>query len=149
MYEEATATAQLTLRTRMWDAITHPGHWLQLARYGVVGAMGYGVNVAIFAACVHGLSIDFRIASVIAFLVAVVHNFVWNRHWTFDAREGHAGFQAARFFTVSLAAYGVSFVVLISLVSLAHMAKVPAQAIAVVAGVPLSFLGQKLWSFRL
>jgi putative flippase GtrA len=28
------------------------------------------------------------------------------------------------------------------------MAKVVAQAIAIVAGTPLSFVGQKLWSFR-
>lgn len=148
MYEEATATAPLTLRSRVRDAVRHPAHWLQLFRYGVVGAMGYGINVAVFAVCVHGLGIDFRIASTMSFLIAVAHNFFWNRHWTFDARAGHAGFQAARFFAVSLVAYGVSFAVLIALVSGAHMAKVPAQALAVIAGVPLSFLGQKLWSFR-
>jgi putative flippase GtrA len=28
------------------------------------------------------------------------------------------------------------------------MSKVLAQAIAIVTGTPLSFLGQKLWSFR-
>ena len=28
------------------------------------------------------------------------------------------------------------------------MPKVVAQAIAIVAGTPLSFIGQKLWSFR-
>ena len=34
------------------------------------------------------------------------------------------------------------------LVSGAGFSKVVAQAIAIVAGTPLSFLGQKLWSFR-
>jgi putative flippase GtrA len=39
-------------------------------------------------------------------------------------------------------------VVLVSLVDGAGLEKVIAQAIAVIAGMPLSFIGQKLWSFR-
>src|SRR6188472_1857117 len=46
------------------------------------------------------------------FGVAVSNNFLLNRHWTFQATEGHAGFQAARFFTVSLLALGVNLVFL-------------------------------------
>ena len=41
-------------------------------------------------------------AAIGAFCVAVASNFAWNRLWTFDAGDGHAGFQAARFFAVSL-----------------------------------------------
>ena len=44
--------------------------------------------------------------------------------------------------------FGFSYVVLISLVDGAGMDKVIAQAISVVAGTPLNFIGQKLWSFR-
>jgi putative flippase GtrA len=39
-------------------------------------------------------------------------------------------------------------VILVGLVSSTGMEKVFAQAIAIAAGTPLSFLGQKLWSFR-
>ena len=53
-----------------------------------------------------------------------------------------------RFFAVSLVAFGFTYVVLVALVSGAGVSKVVAQAIAIVAGTPLSFLGQKLWSFR-
>ena len=45
------------------------------------------------------------LAATCAFVVAVANNFWWNRHWTFGAADGHAGFQAARFFTVSVAAF--------------------------------------------
>jgi len=147
MYDEVTV-APVPLRLRVREGIRHPGNWLQLGRYGVVGAMGYVVNNAVFAFCVHVAGIDFRVAAVIAFLISVTHNFIWNRHWTFEARDGHAGFQAVRFFTVSVLAFLVTFGVLNLLVSVAHMPKVPANALAVIAGVPLSFLGQKLWSFK-
>jgi dolichol-phosphate mannosyltransferase len=38
--------------------------------------------------------------------------------------------------------------VLVALVSGTGMEKVIAQALAIAAGTPLSFIGQKLWSFR-
>ena len=83
-----------------------------------------------------------------AWIVAVVNNFVLNRHWTFDARDGRARFQAVRFVLVSLVAFGCSLLLLTLLVEGAGLAKVPAQALAVAASTPLNFLGNKLWSFR-
>jgi len=133
---------------RVMVGVRHPGNWLQLIRFGAVGASGYVVNLAVFAACVHLLAIDYRIASVVAFLISVGNNFWLNRHWTFSAREHHPVRQGAKFFAVSLVAYGFSYVVLTSLVDGTGMEKVIAQAIAVIAAMPLSFIGQKLWSFK-
>jgi dolichol-phosphate mannosyltransferase len=134
------------LRARL--GIRKPGNWWQLVRFGAVGASGYVVNLAIFALAVHAVSLDYRVAAVLAFLAGVLNNFWWNRHWTFGAGDGHAGFQAARFFTVSVGAFLVSFGILQALVSGADVAEVPAQAIAIVAATPLNFLGNKLWSFK-
>jgi putative flippase GtrA len=97
---------------------------------------------------VHGLVIDYHVAAVMAWLVAVANNFVLNRHWTFDASDGRAHFQAMRFVTVSLVALGFSLLLLMAFVELASIPKVPAQALAVAASMPLNFLGNKLWSFR-
>jgi putative flippase GtrA len=133
---------------RFMVGVRHPANWLQLIRFGAVGASGYIVNLAVFAACVHLVNIDYRLASVVAFLVSVGNNFWLNRHWTFSAKQHHPGRQAMKFFAVSLVAYGFSYVVLTSLVDGAGVDKVIAQAIAVVAAMPLSFIGQKLWSFK-
>jgi putative flippase GtrA len=133
---------------RVRAGVRHPANWMQLIRFGAVGASGYVVNLAVFAACVHLLRIDFRIASPIAYLVSVVSNFWLNRHWTFSARAAHPGRQAVRFFVVSLTAYGISYAVLLLLVGSVGLDKVVAQALAVIAGMPLQFVGQKLWSFK-
>lgn len=125
-----------------------PANWLQLVRFAFVGGIGFVVNLAVYALLVHAFGLDYRIASVLAWLVAVINNFVINRHWTFDARAGRIHFQAVRFLLVSLAAEGVSLLILTVLVQSAGLAKVPAQAIAVIAAMPLNFLGNKLWSFR-
>jgi putative flippase GtrA len=148
MPDELTTTVTLPVRHRVRHGVRKQHNWLQLVRFAAVGASGYVVNLAVFAACVHLIGIDYRVAAVAAFVVSVVNNFSWNRHWTFDAKHDQAIFQAARFFTVSLVAFGFTYVVLVALVSSAGMTKVVAQAIAIVAGTPLSFLGQKLWSFR-
>jgi dolichol-phosphate mannosyltransferase len=138
----------LSFGTRVRHGVRRAHNWKQLVRFATVGASGYIVNLAVFAGSVHGLGIDYRAAAVLAFVVSVINNFWWNRHWTFDAKQDDPMFQAARFFTVSLVAFGFTYVVLISLVSGAGLPKVVAQAVAIVAGTPLSFLGQKLWSFK-
>jgi putative flippase GtrA len=141
-------SVQLPFRARVKHGVRHPANWLQFVRFAAVGASGYVVNLAVFALCVHAFAIDYRVSSVLAFIVSVVNNFWWNRHWTFDAKHDHAGHQALRFFAVSVVAYGFSYVVLVALVNGTGMEKVIAQAIAVAAATPLSFIGQKLWSFR-
>jgi putative flippase GtrA len=125
-----------------------PANWLQLVRFGLVGGIGFAVNLAVYAFCVHVLGVDYHVAAVIAWLVAVMNNFVLNRHWTFDARDGRVHFQAMRFLVVSLVAFGFSLLLLTLFVEVAGIAKVPAQALAVAASMPLNFLGNKLWSFR-
>jgi putative flippase GtrA len=147
MRDEASAVA-LPLHRRVRHGLRHPANWFQLVRFALVGASGYVVNLAVFTASVHLLGIDYRVAPFPAFLISVANNFWWNRHWTFEeARDGHAGFQAARFLAVSVVAFAFSYCVYRLLVDAADLPKVLAQALAIVAATPLSFLAQKLWSF--
>jgi putative flippase GtrA len=157
MPEELTTTVELPARVpvrpavgplvRLRHGVRRPHNWFQLVRFGAVGASGYVVNLAVFAACVHLIGIDYHLSAVIAWAVSVLNNFWLNRHWTFDAKQDHPVRQAVRFFTVSLVAFGFTYVVLVVLVD-AGLMKVAAQAIAIAAGTPLSFIGQKLWSFK-
>ena len=133
---------------RLLRGMRRPANWLQLVRFAIVGGIGFFVNLAVYTLCVHVLGIDYHLAAVLAWVVAVMNNFALNRHWTFDARAGRARFQAIRFLIVSLAALGVSLLLLTLFVDVLSLAKVPAQALAVAASMPLNFLGNKLWSFR-
>jgi len=146
---EAPAASAISLHRRVRAGLRVSGNWFQLVRFGLVGGSGFVVNLAVFWALVHLAGQDYRLASIAAYLVAVTNNFAWNRFWTFrdDAAGGHAGFQAARFFVVSLAAQLAALGILEALVAGAGAPKVVAQAVAVVAATPLNFLGNKLWSF--
>jgi putative flippase GtrA len=149
MPEELSSAVSLPFRHRVRHGVRKPDNWLQLIRFAAVGASGYVVNLIVFALCVHALVINYKLAAVAAFVVSVANNFWWNRHWTFSSqREAHPVEQAVKFFAISLVAFGFSYAVLVSLVDGAGFPKVVAQAISIAAATPLSFVGQKLWSFR-
>jgi putative flippase GtrA len=134
---------------RVRAGLRRPHNWVQLLKFCAVGASGYVVNLCVFALCVEGLGAHHLVGATVAFVVAVLNNFWWNRHWTFRARGGHPGFQAARFFTVSVVAFLFAASILELLVSVAEMPELPAQAISIVMATPLNFIGNKMWSFAL
>lgn len=147
--ELSTAVVELPFHHRVRLGIRNGQNWLQLIRFGSVGATGYIVNLLVFALCVHVLGIDYHLASPIAYFVATTNNFIWNRHWTFGhAREAHPAQQAWKFYAVSLVSFGVNYAILVSLAHMTGIEKVADQAIANALATPINFLGQKLWSFR-
>jgi dolichol-phosphate mannosyltransferase len=135
------------LAYRLGAAARQPENWVQLLKFGLVGASGYLINLAVFAVVAGDLGIHHLLAAVVAFCVAVSSNFFWNRHWTFGPGEGRAGFQAARFFAVSLASLGLNLVVLELLVRSGSVGELAAQAVAVAVAMPFNFLGNRLWTF--
>ena len=137
------------IHLRVRAGLRKPHNWVQLLKFCAVGASGYVVNLTVFALCLEGFGMHHLAAATVAFVVAVLNNFWWNRHWTFRARGGRAGFQAARFFTVSVAAFLFAASILELLVSVAEMPELPAQAISIVVATPLNFVGNKMWSFAL
>lgn len=134
------------LANRISAAARRPASWWQLFKFGLVGGVGYLINLAVFA-LLTGFGVHHVIAAIGAFCIAVTNNFVMNRYWTFGPGEGPAHFQAARFFTVSLASLGLNIAVLELLISNHLTGELAAQAIAVAVAMPFNFLGNKLWTF--
>jgi len=138
---------QVPVRDRAQAALRTRRNWVQLAKFCVVGAIGYGVNLAVYAALIHA-GLHYLLAATCSFLVAVTSNYTWNRLWTFRDRRGGIAAQGMRFFVVSLASLGANLLVLHLLVTLGA-GKLAGQAIAIVLVTPLNFVGNRLWSFRL
>ena len=141
------ASPQARARARARRALRARHNWYQLGKFCTVGASGYVVNLAVFAALLHGAGLHYRLAAVGSFVVAVSNNYTWNRLWTFRGQRGHFAYQGMRFFVVSFIALCANLVVLSVLVSLG-LDEILAQAIAIIVVTPLNFVGNKLWSFR-
>ena len=130
----------------MASALRARDNWTQLAKFCAVGAVGYAINLAVYAVLIHA-GLHYLVAATISFLVAVTSNYTWNRLWTFRDRRRGVAAQGMRFFIVSLGSLGANLLVLNVLISLGA-GKLVGQAIAIVLVTPLNFVGNKLWSFR-
>jgi dolichol-phosphate mannosyltransferase len=146
--EPAAVVAEPTFRSRATHALRQRHNWEQLAKFCVVGATGYAVNLAVYALLLNWANLHYAVAATGSFLVAVANNYFWNRVWTFRHQRGHVAYQGLRFLIVSVVVYGANLLLLTLLVEDAGLGKIVSQAIAVVLVTPLNFLGNKLWSFR-
>jgi putative flippase GtrA len=135
------------LAYRLRAAARRPASWWQLLKFGLVGGLGYVINLAVFGVLVDDLGVHHAIAAIGAFCVAVLNNFLWNRYWTFEPGDGHPAFQAARFFAVSVAGLAINLAVLELVLAFSQTGELMAQAIAVAIAMPFNFLGNKLWTF--
>ena len=133
------------LAHRAAEALRRPANWIQLAKFGVVGVLGYAINLGVYVLI---LGIGAHAAAAISFIVSASSNYWWNRHWTFAENKGHFGHQGVKFFAVSGGALLVNQLWLLVFLDWLKFGKIEAQAIAILLVVPLNFLGNKLWSFR-
>lgn len=118
---------------------------IQFIRFCAVGASGYAVNLAVYAALLAGC-LHYVAAAAIAFLVAAASNYLWNRIWTFRAAGAPVLGQGARALVVSALSLGANQLFLVVLVA-AGAGHLAGQAVAIVLATPFSFVANKLWAF--
>jgi len=121
-------------------------NWLQLLCFCAVGASGYVVNLAVYSALL-GAGSGFVAGAVGSFAVAVGNNYTLNRLVTFRSQRAIVATQGARYLSVSLLVLAVNLLLLTALVW-GGLDELWAQAAAIALVTPMSFLGNKFWSFR-
>jgi dolichol-phosphate mannosyltransferase len=117
----------------------------QFLRFCAVGASGYAVNLAVYAALL-AVGLHYLAAAAISFLLAAGSNYVWNRTWTFEAGGSPLVGQSVRALTVSGLSLGANQLFLVALVA-AGAGHLAAQAAAILLVTPFSFTANKLWAF--
>jgi putative flippase GtrA len=130
---------------RVHFELRRAANWLQLTAFCAVGATGYAVNLGVYTALL-AIGLAFVPSAVCSFAVAVANNYTLNRLITFRNRRGGVVKQGARYLSVSLVALMANIAVLTALVW-SGVGEVVAQGAAIVVVTPVSFLGNKLWSF--
>jgi putative flippase GtrA len=123
----------------------------QFVKFGIVGASGLFVNLALFTVLQHFTPLEqqkarFLVNYSISFLSGGVSNYFLNRIWTFRS-SGHALKQGFQFISVSLIALGVGLAVSHTLVPYLGPGHRTWLA-ATLSGIMVNFFVNKYWTFR-
>lgn len=117
----------------------------EFLRFCLVGATGYAVNLAAYAALLAN-GLHFLAAAAISFLIAAGSNYAWNRAWTFRTSRAPVFGQGARALLVSGLSLGANQLFLLAFIA-AGAGDLAGQAVAIVLVTPFSFTANKLWAF--
>ncbi|HEY8553753.1 MAG TPA: GtrA family protein [Burkholderiales bacterium] len=118
----------------------------EFARYAAVGAIGTAVYLMLFFALV-SLPMDAVGASVLAFVPALVVQFLLNYHWTFRSRsEKLSAFR--RFAGVSATGLGLNVLVMHAGVNMAGIEPRYVAILALLAVTVNNYTLNRIWSFR-
>ena len=120
----------------------------QPARFLVVGAAGYGVNLLTFALLV-GAGVKYVPASIASYVVSNALMYLGNRYFTF--RLGNEGFWPAygRYLLVGLVVVAMNAAVLVVLVEGLGLDETLGQALSLLVVTPAAYVMFRRWTFRL
>ncbi|MEQ1438718.1 GtrA family protein [Fontimonas sp. SYSU GA230001] len=125
----------------------------RLARFAVVGAIGFVVDAGVLHGLLAGLSLNPYLARVPSFLSAATVTWLLNRHWTFADRRGSArATEWGRYLLTMLGGGAVNYAVYAGLLAtLPLVARWPVLGVAAgsLAGMMVNYLGADRWIFRL
>ena len=120
----------------------------EIIRFAIVGTANFLIIMAVSWLLMHLFSINFYVANIVAYVLALVNNFYWNRIWVFRSTEGRMGRQALMF----LAAYGIAYLVQLGVVPvLVHWVGVNNDHANILGLFPIgatNFLLNKFFAFR-
>jgi putative flippase GtrA len=123
----------------------------QFVKFGVVGASGFVVNLAVFTLLQrvvpdHAATGPYNVIYSIAFLSGGVSNYFLNRAWTFRS-TGHVGREGLSFMAVSVMALIVGLIVSAAIAPwLGHGHKT--WFVSTVSAIVVNFFVNKYWTFR-
>src|SRR6476620_4006087 len=75
-YSRAVVAPARRNRNRAHAALRTRHNWVQLGKFCAVGAVGYLVNLAVYASLLHA-GVHYLLAATCSFLVAVTSNYIW------------------------------------------------------------------------
>lgn len=119
---------------------------LQMVKFGFVGLSATAIHAAMLLFLVEKWGVGPVLASVPAFLTALVTSFLINHHWTFMA-QGTYGRYFSRYAAVSVAGLILNIGIMYGIVSLMHQSYIAGLGVVILVVPAVSFVFQRCWTF--
>ena len=120
----------------------------EIAKFGVVGGIGFVVQLGVTDAVHLGLGVGALTAVIVGYAVATVVTFLGNRHWAFKHRQGKGLHrETVTFVLLNMVGLGIQEAVVATVHYGLHMTDPLSYNVANVVGIGLGTLF-RLWSYR-
>jgi putative flippase GtrA len=133
------------MNTRV-QTLSQNRHARQFVKYVLVGLLTTALNFTIYALLLY-LGAHYLSAATVAFMIATLNSYTWNRVWTYRAGP-HRHIRLAKFTVIQVIGLAINLTVLFSLVEYGDVHKLLAQLLANACVVLVTFTGNKFWTFR-
>jgi putative flippase GtrA len=119
----------------------------QLVRYGIVAGSGYLLAIALYTGEL-AIGIAPYLALGATFILNGLYNFVLIRRWAFPPSGKDVHHDLLRFGLVACLSLLLNYASFAVLYSSLELDPATAQRIAILIAAPITFLANRLWSFR-
>ncbi|GHV83438.1 sugar translocase [Spirochaetia bacterium] len=126
-------------------------NFLQFLKFGVVGLSNTLVSYGVYYVCVRFFDIHYIAANIIAFIIAVLNSFYWNKKFVFKGLSGkkeHFKALLKLYITNVFTGVFLSNALLFIEVELLGIDKYIAPLINIAAIMPVNYLISKYWAFN-
>jgi len=121
----------------------------EFIRFAFVGLAGTFINIIILYSLTENFKIYYIISAILAFIIAVTFNFIFNKIWTFNEKiYNKVAKKYASFFLVSSSALLVNIFFLYIFTEFLGIYYIISQIIAIGISLMINFIGNKIWTFR-
>lgn len=119
----------------------------QMIKFGVAGLTATAIHTCTLLFLVEKLGMEPVLASIPAFLMALLISFLINHHWTFTATGGY-GRHFPRYVVVSAAGLVLNILIMYGAVALMKMSYLVGLTLVILTVPPASYTLQRYWTFR-
>ena len=122
----------------------------RLLKFGSVGALGAVTNLAIYSTLIF-IDVNYNLAAVAAFAVAVTQNFLLNKRWTFKDHDVTVKYRFAKYFVLNFLSFLLNLAILnlvIYLFGTEKMIQIAAQILGIMGAMLTNFAGSHIVVFK-
>ena len=121
-----------------------------MLKFGSVGALGAVTNLLIYSTLIF-LDVNYNLAAVAAFLVAVTQNFLLNKRWTFSDHDVSVRHRFVKYLILNFMSFVLNLLILnlvIHFFGTEKMVQIAAQVLGILGAMATNFTGSHIVVFK-
>lgn len=118
----------------------------QFIKFSIVGFSNTTISVLAYYILIK-LGLNYTLSNILAYGIGMLNSYIFNKKWVFEAKNTTKT-MGLRFVVLSICSLATSSFLLYLFISVIYLNKVLAQLIVTVTILIISFIGNKIWTFR-